>query len=70
MSNSTDTKSVVATEPVAVYQAGALLLSVALAAVGVVVDPGTVVNFALGAVAFVGYVVAAVKARSKVTPVV
>lgn len=62
-------KSIVDAEPVAVYQAAAVVLSAVLAAVGIVVDPGTVANFALGAIAFVGYVVAAVKARSKVTPV-
>lgn len=65
----TPSTSVVDTEPVAVYQAGAVVLSAVLAAVGIALDPGTVANFALGAVAFVGYVVAAVKARSKVTPV-
>ncbi len=57
------------TEPVLAYQSAAILLSLALAAFGIAVDPSTLASFALGAVAFVGYVVAAVKARSKVSPV-
>jgi len=56
------------TEPVVTYQAIATVLALALGAFGVIVDPGTVATGLLAVVGFVGYVVAAVKARSKVTP--
>jgi len=60
---------VVEQEPVVTYQAVAVVIALALGAVGVVVDPGSVA-LAIGAVvAVVAQVVAAVKARSKVTPV-
>lgn len=57
------------TEPVVAYQAAATLLALAAGAVGVVVDPSVLVQFVLAAVGFGGYIVAAIKARKKVTPV-
>lgn len=56
-------------EPVVAYQAAATLLALAAGAVGVVLDPSIVVNAVLVIVGFGGYIVAAIKARKKVTPV-
>jgi hypothetical protein len=61
--------TVVEREPVAAYTAIATVVALALGAVGVVVDPGTLVTGALAVVAFGSYLVAAYKARKKVTPV-
>jgi len=58
------------TEPVAAYTAVATVVALAAGAFGVVVDPGTLVTGALAVVAFGSYIVAAVKARKKVTPTV
>lgn len=57
------------TEPVAAYTAVATVVALAAGAVGVTVDPSTLVTFALAAVGFGSYIVAAIKARKKVTPV-
>jgi hypothetical protein len=56
-------------EPVAAYTAVATVVALVAGAFGVVVDPGTLVTAALAVVAFGSYIVAAVKARQKVTPV-
>lgn len=61
--------TVAQTEPVVLYQSVAVVICAALAAFGVVVDPGTVGTALLVVVGVVTQVVAAVKARSKVTPV-
>lgn len=57
------------TEPVAVYTSVATLVALALAGFGIVVDPSVLVQGGLGVAALVAYIVAAVKARRKVTPV-
>jgi hypothetical protein len=56
-------------EPVSIYVAASTVVCVALAAFGIVVDPGTVATAALVVAGVVSQVIAAVKARSKVTPV-
>jgi uncharacterized membrane protein len=61
--------TVSADEPVVLYQSVAVVICAALAAFGVVVDPGTVGTALLVVVGLVTNIVAAVKARSKVTPV-
>lgn len=58
------------TEPVAAYTAIATVVALGAGALGVVVDPGALVTGVLAVVAFGSYIVAAVKARAKVTPVV
>lgn len=61
--------TVVDQEPVAAYTAIATVVALAAGAFGVVVDPGVLVTGILAVVAFGSYIVAAVKARRKVTPV-
>lgn len=56
-------------EPVASYTAIATVVALAAGAVGVTVDPGTLVTGALAVVGFGSYIVAAIKARKKVTPI-
>lgn len=56
-------------EPVASYTAIATVVALAAGAVGITVDPGTLVTGALAVVGFGSYIVAAIKARKKVTPV-
>lgn len=56
-------------EPVAAYTAVATVVALAAGAFGIVVDPGTLATGALAVVGFGAYIVAAVKARAKVTPV-
>ena len=55
-------------EPVASYTAIATVVALAAGAIGITVDPGTLVTGALAVVGFGGYIVAAIKARKKVTP--
>jgi hypothetical protein len=55
-------------EPVAVYQAVALVV-VAAGAFGIVLDPSTIATAIAAVIGIVSMVVAAVKARIKVTPV-
>lgn len=57
------------TEPVAVYQAIAIVVAAAATAFNVVVDPAVVVQAIVGVAALVTAVSTALKARSKVTPV-
>lgn len=63
-----DNPTLVDRQPVAVYTAIATLIAVAAGAFGVIVDPGTVATGLLAVVGFGSYIVAAIKARSKVTP--
>lgn len=56
-------------EPVSIYVAVSTVVCVALAAFGIVVDPNAVATAALVVAGVVSQVVAAVKARQKVTPV-
>ena len=57
-------------EPVVTYTAIATVVAAIAATVGITVDPSTLLSGALGVVAFGGYIVAAFKARKKVSPVV
>lgn len=66
---SSEPATVTAAEPVVVYQAIAVVICAALAAFGVVVDPSAVGTAILVVVGLVTSLVAAVKARAKVTPV-
>jgi uncharacterized protein (DUF697 family) len=69
MSPDTPTRpSVTAQEPVAVYTAVATLVALVAGLFGVVLDPSVVVQGLLAVVGFGSYIVAAVKARRKVTP--
>jgi hypothetical protein len=65
----TQEPSAVEREPVAAYTAVATVVALAAGAFGIVVDPGTLVTAALAIVGFGSYLVAAYKARKKVTPV-
>lgn len=56
-------------EPVVAYTAIATVVALIAGTVGVTVDPGTLVTGALAVVSFGGYIVAAIKARARVTPV-
>lgn len=56
-------------EPVVVYNAVAVIVSVAAALLGFVVDPGAVQGAIAAVVAVAAPVIAAFKARAKVTPV-
>lgn len=56
-------------EPVTVYTSVAVLISVALAAFGIVVDPGLLVTAIVAVLAVASPIVAAIKARAKVVPV-
>lgn len=56
-------------EPVVVYQSVAVVICAALAAFGIVIDPSAVGAAILVVVGLVTSLIAAVKARSKVTPV-
>lgn len=57
------------TEPVALYAAIGVVVSAIAAVVGITVDPGTVANAILAVVAVAAPLIAAFKARKKVTPV-
>lgn len=56
-------------EPVVLYQSVAIVVCAALAAFGVIVDPSVVGTAILVVVGLVTSLVAAFKARAKVTPV-
>lgn len=68
MSNRYAEPTTVEAEPVVAYTAVATVVALVLGAFGVVVDPSVLVQGLLAVVAFGGYLVAAFKARSKVTP--
>lgn len=68
MSPATTQVATVDAEPVASYTAIATVIALAAGAVGVTVDPGTLVTGLLGVIGFGSYIVAAIKARKKVTP--
>lgn len=61
--------TVTQSEPVASYTAIATVVALAAGVVGVTVDPSTLVTGALAVVGFGSYIVAAIKARKKVTPI-
>lgn len=61
--------TVVEQEPVVVYQSIAVVVSVLAAAFGLVLDPGVVATAIAAVIAVAAPIVAAVKARAKVTPV-
>lgn len=63
------TPTIVEAEPVASYTAIATVVALIAGAIGVTVDPDTLVTGALAVVSFAGYIIAAIKARQKVTPV-
>jgi hypothetical protein len=60
--------TVVEEEPVVIYQSVAVVICAALAAFGVVIDPSAIGTAILVVVGLVTQIVAAVKARQKVTP--
>jgi hypothetical protein len=60
--------TVTESEPVVVYTAIGVVVAAALAIFGIVVDPGVVTSVILAVVAFAAPLVAAFKARQKVTP--
>ena len=61
--------SITASEPVVAYTAVATVIALIAGTIGVTVEPDTLVSGGLAVVAFGSYLVAAFKARSKVTPV-
>jgi hypothetical protein len=56
-------------EPIAVYTAVATVVALVAGAFGIVLDPGTVATAIIAIIGFGSYLVAAFKARQKVTPV-
>lgn len=66
---STDPKPLADSEPVALYAAIGVVISAAAATIGLTVDAGAVAQAILGVVAVAAPLVAAFKARKKVTPV-
>lgn len=56
-------------EPVVVYTSIAVVISTVAALFGIVVDPGTLGNAIAAVVAVAAPIIAAFKARAKVTPV-
>lgn len=61
--------SLAAAEPVALYVSIGVIVSAIAAAFHFVVDPAAVTNVILAVVAVAAPLIAAIKARSKVTPV-
>lgn len=57
------------TEPVAVFQAVAIVVAAAAAAFNIVVDPAVILQALVGLLALATAIGTALKARAKVTPV-
>lgn len=66
---STNPTPVSSSEPVVLYTSLAVVVSTVAAVFGIVVDPGTLGNAIAAVVAVAAPIVAAFKARAKVTPV-
>lgn len=69
MSTPTDVAPVSQSEPVVVFTSIAVVISVIAATLGIVVDAGTLANAIAAVVAVAAPIIAAFKARAKVTPV-
>jgi hypothetical protein len=68
MTSDSNEPTVVEQEPVVIYQSIAVVISVVAAIFGIVVDPGVVGTAITAIVAVAAPLVAAFKARQKVTP--